>query len=730
MRSGLRWYTLSLPRDLDLETVTAALRPLAGRRGAMLAGGPPLVVLEAWGQGGDISWRLGAEHAIAGDVRARMGAQLRRLGIAPLAAPEWPVLTAGADLRLPRPSWPLRLDTAGAAASGLLKALGGLGKQECGVVQWLVGPSQRRGQPRAMPTDFSELIGLRPVRKVDATTARLWAEKTREPLFGCRGRIAAQAATPERAEAIIRALYGALKLTDSQYAGLRLGTVSAAGARKLAEVSSPLTWSCLLNAAELAALIGWPLTDDPAQELGLVGGHVNPVPAGLRLSADEAAKQPGERLLGESLHPAEDGDLVRVPIQTSLHHVHVVGPTGSGKSTLLTGLITADIAAGRGVLVLEPKGDLVTDILGRVPAHRRDDVVVIEPSSDRSIGINVLGGEREQAERRADQIVALLHELHGANFGPRTADVALHALITVSRLPDGTLVDVPVLLSNPAFRRRVLAAVSDPLVLGPFWAWYDALSDAERGQVVAPLLNKLRAFMSRDALRRMLGQAQPKFDLDELFTKRRVVLINVNKGALGPETSSLLGALILTQLWAAIQRRAAVPADKRHPVMVVIDEYQDYLHLPGVDLADALAQARGLGVGLTLAHQHLDQLSATQRAAILANARSRIVFRPATSDAKPLAASLGGGLTGDDLSRLKAFEACAQLLVDSQPTAPFSVRTRPLPPWVSDPAELRRASAERYGIDGAELDKALTERWQGKNEPPDGPIGVRRRRPS
>jgi hypothetical protein len=135
-------------------------------------------------------------------------------------------------------------------------------------------------------------------------------------------------------------------------------------------------------------------------------------------------------------------------------------------------------------------------------------------------------------------------------------------------------------------------------------------------------------------------------------------------------------------------------------------------------------------VGLTLAHQHLGQLNPAQRAAILANARSRVVFRPATDDAKALAAALGGDVTADDLLRLQAFQACASLLVDGQPIAPFSIRTRPLAPWSSDPAELRRLGAERFGVDGAELDKVLTERWQGGKEPPAGPIGVKRRRAS
>src|SRR5262249_54464342 len=140
------------------------------------------------------------------------------------------------------------------------------------------------------------------------------------------------------------------------------------------------------------------------------------------------------------------------------------------------------------------------------------------------------------------------------------------------------LPDVPILLSNAAFRRQALAKVNDPLVLAPFWSWFDNLSEAERGQVVAPIMNKLRVFTSRAALRRMLGQTQPKFQIDDLLTKRRIVLVNTNRGLLGPSAARLLGSLLLTtQLWPAIQRRAAIPANQRHPIMLAVDEWPSYV---------------------------------------------------------------------------------------------------------------------------------------------------------
>jgi DNA helicase HerA-like ATPase len=509
---------------------------------------------------------------------------------------------------------------------------------------------------------------------------------------------------------------------SASYSEVASTAASRRGASSLIAPSTYQRWSGILNAAELAAILGWPV--DGVVE---VGHSTNQAPRQLLVPLTRVPRQPGVRLLGESLHPADDGLLVTLPVTTALHHLHVTGVTGSGKSTQLASFIRADMAAGRSVLLIEPRGDLVNDVLAGVPASRREDVVVIEPGVGREVvGINPLAGPRHDAERRADQVLQLFRQVFGSSIGPRSGDVLLHALIALARSRGGTLADLPVLLTNASFRRRVLSEVTDPLVLAPFFAWYDGISAAEQAQVIAPVLNKTRSFLSRPSIRRLLGQASPRFHLEELFTKRRIVLVNLNPGIIGAETASLIGALLLTQLWQATLRRAALPPEQRHPVMVVVDEVQDYLKLP-VDVGDMLAQARALGVSITAAHQHLGQLTPNLKTAFFANARSRMVFHPSPDDVRALTAALGPGVSASHLEHLGRFEACCRLVVDNTMTEPFTVRTRPLGPSLSSVAELHAASQERYGVSGDVLDAALTARWQGAASEPDGPIGITRR---
>ena len=135
----------------------------------------------------------------------------------------------------------------------------------------------------------------------------------------------------------------------------------------------------------------------------------------------------------------------------------------------------------------------------------------------------------------------------------------------------------------------------------------------------------------------------------------------------------------------------------------------------------------GAKVPFTVAHQHLDQLTPNLKAAVLANARSRVVFRPAEGDAKPLAATLGTPVTPDDLERLPAYHALARVLDDGVPCPPFEVATPALPLPTNDPDALHRASAERFGATSAELDAAVQARWDGTDHTPDAPIGLRRK---
>jgi hypothetical protein len=467
----------------------------------------------------------------------------------------------------------------------------------------------------------------------------------------------------------------------------------------------------MLNAAELAALVAFPVQ----------GVQV----AGLRLGGcRQLAPSPGipviGRILGRSTFPGSDR-LLAISPEDSPQHLHVVGPTGVGKSTLLLNLITGDMAKGYGVVVIDPKADLVAAVLERVPRTRLGDVVVLDPTDEaRPVGLNVLAGATDAPELVVDQVVGIFHQLYRAFWGPRTDDVLRAALLTLVRRPGMTLCEVPLLLTDSGFRRRLVGEVDDPVALGPFWGWYEGLSEAERAQAIGPVMNKLRAFLLRRRIRNIIGQAEPCFDLERALANNQIVLVSLAKGLLGEEAAALLGSLVVARLWQAIQGRAAMPAENRHPVFCHIDEVQDYLHLP-TSLDDILAQARGLGLGLTLAHQHLGQLPSSVRQAVLANARSRVLFQTSASDARVFARELAPHLDATDLQGLGPHEVVASIAVGAQVAPPATGVTLPAPPSSGSAIAARARSRARFGRDVAEVEAEL--RARHGDRPGRGAIG-------
>jgi hypothetical protein len=713
----LHWYEAYPPRDASLTDVASMMRVLAGRPRQGLRRLQPVVAFEMWIYHDRVRWLVAIETQIARTLPSELVAQLPGLVLVPVAVPERPTPITAREVRLTSMIYPLRLDTARSVATGLLRIRDDLRPHEAVVVQWVIGPGHSSTQVPIRQTPL-DVLGFTTARQPDGDEQRAWKSKLAEPLFGVRGRAGAVAGDLRRAGELLRPTVSALSLAGGAHARIYASPQSVRVADQLEQVMPRRTWSGIVNASELAVLVGWCL--DGLDIPGGSAGFGLP-PAGLLTGA---ARSADARPLGLSVHPASRGAVVRLPRASFASHVHLIGPSGVGKSTLMANWIVAEAAAGGSLVVIEPKGDLVRDVLARLPQHRHRDVVVIDPGADGPVvGINPLSGPREDAERRADSVLHLMRELFGTGIGPRSADVLLHALIMAARLDGGTLTDVPVLLVNPVFRRWAASRVSDPLTIGPWLAWFDGLSEAERGQVVAPLGNKLRPFTARPAIRRLLGQARPAFDLAAVFRRPTLLLVSLNAGAIGSETAQLVGSLLLGQLWEHIQRQTTVPTAQRRPASVFVDEWQSFTS--GLDFADVLARARGANVSFSVAHQHMDQLSAELKAAVLANAASRVAFRPAEGDGRALARVLGAPATPEGLERLPAYHAVARVLVDGAPSNAFEVATPPLPGALYDPDDVRRASARRFGHDPAALDAELLTRWQGGSLP-DAPVGLRR----
>ena len=708
-RVPLVWREIHWPVELAPEIAVAVLRQLGTDRFVRL------IALEVEARSSLVIFRIGIPAPAAARVEQLFAALVP--GSAMTSASRRAELPDAWRVVVGSRHRPLQVADPVQITRAVLAAITAASNHEQIVVQWLLGRTHSPRPVAASESSASVESWWRPLvageSQLDPERRRALETKRGDHAFACVGRVAIKAGTHCRARALAVGALAGLRTAEAPGISVRLIKEPS---DKFNRVAVPWVWPQTLNVLELVGLLGWPLGDQPLPGV--------PRDASRWLRPDPRVK-PHSRVLGVSTAPGEDRQL-GLSIDDARQHLHVMSPTGTGKSTLLANLICQDIAAGRSVVVVEPKGDLVQDVLARIPPNRAEDVVVLDPTgSDFPVGLNPLLSRGRNPELVADQVLAVFHGLWASNWGPRLQDILHSSLLTLAGRGDASLCVLPALLTNPAVRRRLRAQVDDPIALEPFWAWFDAISDAERQQAIAPVLNKLRPFLLRKSVRAIVGQIDPRFRIDEIFTGRKIVLVSLAKGLIGPEAAALLGSLFVAELWQAVLGRGAISPERRHPVVVYADEFQDYVHLP-TDMADALAQARGLGVGLTLAHQHLAQLPSNLRAAVFANARSRVCFQLAGDDAQTMARFSGGLLEPNDFQRLRRYEAYAQLVVSGEVTDFASLRTLPLPAVSSDPQAIRRLSQERYGRPVDEVEAEIRRLIEGDRDR-DEPVGRRRR---
>jgi hypothetical protein len=439
----------------------------------------------------------------------------------------------------------------------------------------------------------------------------------------------------------------------------------------------------LLSIPELAAIAHLPI-DESTPGLQRAGAKAVPPPPGIATTGD-LIKPLG---LSDSGHARPVG----LHVADARHHLHILGATGSGKSELMARMILDDAEAGRGVVVVDPKGDLVSDLLMRLPEELGEKVVLFDADSrSRPPVLNPLEGADKA--RAVDNLVSIFSRIYASSWGPRTDDILRAGLLTLTAMPGTpTLNDLPKLLTVPAFRQRACDQIDDEVLKG-FWSWYDDLSDASRAQVIAPLMNKVRGFLLRPFVRAAIAGGASTVDMDEVLNTGGICLVRIARDALGMETARLVGSIVVARTWQAATRRARVPQRHRRDCGLYVDECHNFLNL-AYPLEDMLAEARGYKLSMTLAHQYLGQLPKELEEGISTNARSKIFFNASPEDAKRLARHTMPRLSDHDLSNLGVYHVAARLVLGGEEAPPFTAVTEKLPPAIPGRAKAIRKAAK------------------------------------
>jgi hypothetical protein len=409
-----------------------------------------------------------------------------------------------------------------------------------------------------------------------------------------------------------------------------------------------------------------------------------------------SGKEEGSALLG-TLAFRGDRQTFGIKCDDRRRHMAIVGKTGMGKSTLLQKLIASDMIAGRGVGLIDPHGDLAEEVLRVVPRRRTSDVVLFD-AGDRDFppAFNPFDcGVGSDTSLIASGVVSAFKKLYGDSWGPRLEYILRSAVLALVEVEGTSLLSLMRMLSDKRYREGIVDQVSDPLVRA-FWLDEFAHKPAKwKEEAVAPIQNKVGQFLSSPLLRAIVGQVPGRIDLRDVMDREKILIVNLSKGRIGDDASTLLGALLVTGLQQAAMSRSDLPEQQRKDFYLYVDEFQNFAT---DSFATILSEARKYRLNLTIANQYLDQMEEGTRQAVFGNVGSMLCFQVGTTDAEILAPQLAGDVEPLDLIALPKYQAYVRLLIDGIPSKPFSMHT--MPPVVArgeDRTEkIRRTSRRQY----------------------------------
>lgn len=357
-----------------------------------------------------------------------------------------------------------------------------------------------------------------------------------------------------------------------------------------------------------------------------------------------------------------------------LMHLYVIGQTGTGKSTLLASLARQDLGAGRGLCFIDPHGDVVERLAEHAVALGRTDVTywnVPDPTSP--YGYNPLRYVRQDKIPLAvSGVLEAMRKLWSDAWGVRMEHILRNALYALFERPGSTLADVLRLLGEEAFRKEVAKTLTnEPVRL--FWQKeFSRYSFGYRSDGIAPVQNKIGAFLADPMLRRILTEPQQDLHIRRIMDEGGALLVNLAKGRIGEDSANLLGSLLVSTIGLAAFSRADAPLATRRPFALFLDEFQNFTTL---SIASMAAELRKYGVSLALANQHLDQLEPVVRHAVLGNVGTLITFRVGAEDAVHLAREFAPIFGAHDLTTLPNYHLYLKLMIKGTPSKPFSAVT-------------------------------------------------------
>lgn len=399
-------------------------------------------------------------------------------------------------------------------------------------------------------------------------------------------------------------------------------------------------------------------------------------------------------------------------------HMYLIGKTGMGKTNLLEHLVIQDIKNGHGVCYIDPHGDTSEKIIKAIPTDRINDVIYFNPADQNyPIAMNVM--EQVSDEHRhlvASGLIGVFKKLWADSWGPRLEYILRNAILALLEYPGSTLLGVMKMLVDKRYRIRVLDKVTDPVVKS-FWEdEFTKWNERVLQEVVSPIQNKVGQFLTSSLIRNIVGQTKSSFNVRNIMDERKILILNLSKGRIGEDISSLLGAMMITKIQLAAMERVDIPEEDRKDFYLYVDEFQNFVT---ESFANILSEARKYRLNLILANQYINQLifdnNTAVRDAIFGNTGTIISFRVGAMDAEFLEKEFEPVFMLNDLVNLPKYHIYLKLMINGIAGDAFSATTLApidIKETEGNKEKVINVSRERYASSKEEVEDKIR-RWSG-----------------
>ena len=411
----------------------------------------------------------------------------------------------------------------------------------------------------------------------------------------------------------------------------------------------------ILASAELSDLYHLPHDNDARTE-GLMTHREHKLPAPLSQRTADFDVILGQSNYGQISSP------IGLTLDERRRHTYIIGKTGMGKTTLLKSAIYQDMMAGKGVAVLDPHGDLFHELIGLVPPHRIEDVVIFNPADrNHPVGLNILNpgitfaSDDDRREWITSLVITVFKKLSDAKYwGPKMEHILRNATLTALSLPDPTLYTIQRLLTDQPFRTATAAKLDDP-ILKQFWVHeFSLMGKMQLAAAIAPLTQRIGQFITATMSRHILLQSMSTLSVQSVMDEGRILLVNLSKGELGEDQSTFFGTLLTSLIWTCAYQRAKLPEAARRDFFLYVDEFQTFA-TPA--FGEIISEGRKFRVALTASHQNIAQIEDTRLLKTLtANSSSLICFKASPDDEALIAPFMAPEVTPGDITALAPYQ--------------------------------------------------------------------------